>query len=108
MNAPPKYAETQLERTSLAWDRTGFATAGAGLVLARLAGLRGAPTIVAVSLVFSVVAVGSLLEAGHRTESRTCWLAGERRGPGLSDLARATTLVVIGLAAAGVLLVITT
>lgn len=108
MTTPSEYVETQLERTSLAWDRTGFATAGAGLVLARVAALRGAWITVAVSLSFALIAVGPLLEAGHHSEPRLRWLAGEWRGSGLSGLARATTLAVCGLSGAGLLLVLTT
>lgn len=106
--APDEHAETQLERTSLAWDRTGFATAGAALVLARLAASRDAWITVAVSVSLALVAAGALLEAGHRHEGQRRWLAGEWEGTGLSMLARATIGTAVALAGAGLLLIFTT
>lgn len=107
MSATSRFPETQIERTSLAWQRTGLALAGTGLVLARVAAIRGSRLVVALCAGM-VVTAGIALVASSLARDRGPWLRGERRGGGLSLASHATVVTTVGLAAAGVVLVATT
>lgn len=108
MSATSRFPETQIERTSLAWQRTGLALAGTGLVLARVAAIRGSRLVVALCAGMVVTAGIALVASSLAGRDRGPWLRGERSGGGLSLASHATVVTTVGLAAAGVVLVATT
>ncbi len=98
----------QPERTSLAWRRTGLAAATAAAAMVRVAVLRDAPLIAALCAGLLVVSLGALLEGSTRSDARRRWFEDDGALAGLSLTARASVSAVVALAAAGLLLVVTT
>lgn len=98
----------QPERTSLAWRRTGLAAATAAAVMVRVAVVRDAPLVAALCVGLLVVSLGAFLEGSTRSTARRRWFEDAAQLVGLSLIARATVGAVTALAAAGVLLVVTT
>lgn len=98
----------QPERTSLAWRRTGLAAATATAAMVRFAVVRDAPFVAALCAGLFVVSLGAFLEGSSRSDARRRWFEDDAQLAGLSLIARATVVAVATLAAAGVVLVVTT
>lgn len=98
----------QPERTSLAWRRTGLAAATATAAMVRVAVLRDAPLVAALCAGVFVISLGAFLEGSAHSGARRRWFEDDAQLAGLSLIARATVVAVATLAAAGILLVVTT
>lgn len=96
----------QPERTSLAWARTGLSSTGAALVLARVAVVRDAPALAALSACLAVMALAAVVEGTQRNPARRRRFE-EASAEGLSSVARAAVLLVVALAVTGTILVLT-
>jgi uncharacterized membrane protein YidH (DUF202 family) len=97
----------QPERTSLAWQRTGLAAATASVVMVRVALLRDAPAIAALCAAVAIVAVSAFLEGSSRAAARRRRFDQADPGSRLPMVARAAVATTIGLALAGLWLVLT-
>lgn len=95
----------QPERTSLAWQRTGLAGATAAMVMLRLAVGEGSPVAAILAGAMLLIALASLVQGslGHGPRRRGFDAAEPVRG--LPAVARATTVGIVLLAGAGLVLV---
>ena len=98
----------QPERTSLAWRRTGLAAATASTAMVRLAVVRDSPLVAGLCAGLVVISLGAMLEGSTRSEARRRWFEDDSDLAGLSLVARSTVASVVVLAAAGIVLLVTT
>jgi uncharacterized membrane protein YidH (DUF202 family) len=99
--------ETQLERTTLAWQRTGLALAGAAVVLARSGAVRGATVVAGLCAVALLLALVTLAASGRAHIHADSGGLHDRSLRGLPAAAPATAVATLALAAAGLVLVVT-
>lgn len=95
------------ERTGLAWSRTGLSGCVAALALARLASVMDAPVVAVAGLVSAALALAAFVEGSLRHDRRRTWLDDPDGCRALPRTAAATCAVVVALALAGLLLVVT-
>ena len=96
----------QPERTSLAWQRTGLAAATASIAMVRVALLRDAPAIAALCAAVAIVSVSAFIEGSTRASARRDRFDHADPSARLPLTARAAVSTTIGLAVAGLWLVL--